>query len=72
MECKNRLGKVHCKNSERSLGEYKQVPWLNLSGFWLQKAGFEIGDNIAITVNEETLTIKVSSKAPKPKSIWED
>lgn len=67
----DRKAKLHYKTAPR-LVEYKKVPWLNLSGFWLEKAGFEIGDSIGITVNEGALIIKVVGKAPKVKAFWED
>ncbi len=36
----------------------RAVPWLNVSGDWLQQAGFAIGDQIEITVGENELHIK--------------
>lgn len=36
----------------------KEVPWLNVSGDWLKQAGFEIGDQIEITVKQNELHIK--------------
>lgn len=36
----------------------REVPWLNVSGDWLKQAGFEIGDQIEITVGENELHIK--------------
>ncbi len=35
----------------------KQVPQINLSGNWLQKAGFEVGQNVKIEVQENRLII---------------
>ncbi|WP_407402193.1 SymE family type I addiction module toxin [Chryseobacterium sp.] len=35
----------------------KQVPKLNISGAWLQNAGFEIGKNIKIEVSQNKITI---------------
>ncbi|MEI3800377.1 MULTISPECIES: SymE family type I addiction module toxin [unclassified Chitinophaga] len=67
----HRKAKLHYKSVPR-LCEYKRVPWINLSGFWLEKAGFEIGDNIAISVTKETLIIKIENKAPRVKAPWED
>lgn len=40
----------------------KEVPWLNVSGQWLQQAGFNIGDAIEITVENKMLTIKNLSR----------
>lgn len=66
-----RKAKLHYKSSER-LCEWIKVPWLNLSGLWLQKAGFDIGDSISISIEEERLIIKVTSKAPPEKPFWEE
>jgi toxic protein SymE len=57
-----RKAKLHYKSVPR-LYDYKQVPWLNLSGHWLEKAGFKIGDLIAVSVGKNTLTIKKVGKA---------
>jgi toxic protein SymE len=35
-----------------------QVPWLNISGNWLEQAGFNIGSNVEITVEQNQLIIK--------------
>jgi len=67
----NRKAKLHFKNVPREC-KYKTVPWLNLSGLWLEQAGFEIGDQIDISVSKDTLVITVASKAPKLKNYWED
>lgn len=37
---------------------YKVVPWLNVSGVWLEKAGFKIGDQVEITIEDNLLLIK--------------
>lgn len=36
----------------------KEVPWLNVSGMWLEQAGFGIGDQVEITVRQNKLIIK--------------
>ena len=36
----------------------KQVPSLYMSGLWLQKAGFKIGDVVTIAVKKNCLTIR--------------
>jgi hypothetical protein len=36
----------------------KQVPKINISGEWLQKAGFEIGENVNIEVSRNKLIIQ--------------
>lgn len=35
----------------------KDVPWLNVSGVWLEQAGFHVGDRVEITIEENTLII---------------
>ena len=35
----------------------QEVPWLNVSGLWLEAAGFKAGDRVEITVSENTLVI---------------
>ncbi|MCG2616968.1 type I toxin-antitoxin system SymE family toxin [Terrimonas sp. NA20] len=60
MEKRKRRAKLHgryrpCDNSTTG---YKEVPWLNVSGQWLAKAGFGIGDAVEIIVEENVLTIK--------------
>ncbi|MCW3465172.1 type I toxin-antitoxin system SymE family toxin [Chitinophaga nivalis] len=67
----HRKAKLHAKSTPR-MYEWKEVPWLNLSGYWLEKAGFEIGDSITISVSHETLVINIAGKAAKPGSIRED
>jgi len=62
----SRKVKLQCKAVPRSY-DYKRVPWLNLSGVWLEKAGFNIGDMIAISVEDKTLTIKRIGKASQLK-----
>uniref|UniRef100_F4C8X7 Toxin SymE-like domain-containing protein n=1 Tax=Sphingobacterium sp. (strain 21) TaxID=743722 RepID=F4C8X7_SPHS2 len=36
----------------------KSVPWLNVSGVWLEQAGFHVGDQVTITVEQNQLIIK--------------
>ena len=36
----------------------RNLPWLNLSGIWLEQAGFCIGQRIEIRVENKHLTIK--------------
>ena len=35
----------------------QEVPWLNVSGLWLEAAGFKAGDRVEITVTANTLVI---------------
>ena len=66
-----RKAKLHCKNAPRDTKNVN-VPWLNLSGLWLAEAGFDIGDEIDISVAKDTLIIRLVSKAPKRISSWKD
>lgn len=52
-----RLIKLGGKAHPRDRG-YKYLPWLNLSGVWLEQAGFAIGDQLEITVCNGHLEIK--------------
>lgn len=36
----------------------KSVPWLNISGVWLEKLGFEIGDTVRIIARDKLLIIE--------------
>lgn len=49
-------GKLRPRIRERS--GYKRVPWLSLSGVWLQQAGFQAGDRVEIMVTNKELVIK--------------
>lgn len=55
-----RRAKLHgrYRPCDHSTTGYKEVPWLNVSGQWLQKAGFKIGDAVEIVVEDNVLTIK--------------
>ena len=53
--------KLHSKNRDLAAGRwpsYRQVPWLNVSGLWLERAGFHAGDQVEIIVTENQLVIK--------------
>ncbi|GAA3941078.1 type I addiction module toxin, SymE family [Chitinophaga oryziterrae] len=59
-----RLGKVQYKSSPRVHysglhrgTKYKTYPWINLSGQWVQDAGFQIGEPVVITVLKNKLII---------------
>ena len=56
---KHRKVKLYSQSrpSRESSTGLKSVPWLNVSGVWLEQAGFSIGDQIEITVNEHQLII---------------
>lgn len=52
---KYREGKITWGHNYNS-GKY--VPWLNVNGLWLERAGFKIGDRIEIDVKNNQLIIK--------------
>lgn len=55
-----RQGKLHGKYRalQKDWRGGRNVPWLNVSGVWLEKAGFKVGHQIEITVTENQLVIK--------------
>jgi hypothetical protein len=55
----NKQVKMHCKYrpSQRSFTNYKQVPWLTISGNWLAQMGFSIGSRVEISAAENRLII---------------
>lgn len=60
---KERQVKLHPKYSPRIATNDKIVPWLTLSGLWLEKAGFNIGDVMAVTVKDDRIVVKRIRKA---------
>ncbi len=63
MEHKSRILKITYKAVPRDRG-HKAVPWIVISGVWLSKAGFDIGDFVAVIVQDNSLLIKVIQKSP--------
>lgn len=60
MAKQTRLIKLHGKYQPVS-GHYsggRDVPWLNISGLWLEQAGFKVGDQLEILVGRRVLKIK--------------
>lgn len=49
--------KLQPKHREQSGGQ-KIVPWLNVSGVWLEELGFKVGDMVSITTREKLLIIE--------------
>lgn len=47
------------KNKLRYVTGDRPVPWINLRGFWLAQAGFDIGSRYKIEVFENTLVLTV-------------
>jgi hypothetical protein len=71
---KTRLGIVLYKTSPRVRyrdllrgQKYKMHPWINLSGQWLQDAGFHVVDPIIISVLENKLIISKIKTETKEK-----
>ncbi|RFS20084.1 type I addiction module toxin, SymE family [Chitinophaga silvatica] len=65
MEHKSRIHKITYKAFSR-LNDCRCSPWISLSGVWLEKAGFEIGDTVQITVQDNALNITIKEKSPTP------
>lgn len=49
--------KLQPKHRELSSG-HKTVPWLSVSGVWLEELGFKVGDTVNIIVREKLLIIE--------------
>ena len=61
MEKKNRKIKVYSKSQSLQGGyfsKYKEVPAILLSGEWLAKCNFNIGDRINVEVSDGQLVVK--------------
>lgn len=60
MAAKHRKVKLYSqsRSSQQSYNGIKQVPWLNVSGVWLEQAGFNIGLQVEIIVRDQELIIK--------------
>lgn len=57
-ENKTKKVKLHGKYRElQTSWRGKEVPWLNVSGVWLEQAGFHVGDQIEITITKNQLII---------------
>lgn len=44
-------------------GKNKNVPWLNVSGVWLEELGFKVGDVVRISTREKLLIIEPAEPA---------
>lgn len=64
---KSKQVKLHAKWRElpTSWPGGKNVPWLNVSGVWLEQAGFHVGDWVEITIGENQLIINPVSNGDK-------
>lgn len=50
--------KIQSKHRELT-HSYKTVPWLSLSGVWLEELGFKIGDTVKVITREKLLIIEL-------------
>jgi toxic protein SymE len=57
--------------SQKHLSRSKFVPWLTLSGVWLQRNGFNIGDKLRIVPREKLLLIEVVEEPAEPETVQE-
>jgi hypothetical protein len=70
-----RLGKTHYRHAPNKQGlqpSYIQRPWVNLSGRWLEDAGFPIGAPITIEVAKRKLIITTTYVELQSKAYEED
>lgn len=44
---------------QSSISGNKDVPWLNVSGVWLEELGFNVGDRVRIIPREKLLIIEL-------------
>ena len=59
METKTRKVRLYRKYRWlESTSVAQEVPWLNVSGLWLERAGFKTGDQVEITIDNNQLIIK--------------
>ena len=58
MENQLKRMKLHGKSRLNVKGRNRDVPWLNVNGLWLERAGFGVGQVIEIEVSERRLIIK--------------
>lgn len=58
MEKKTKKVKLQPKHRALAWGSYKIVPWLTVSGVWLEQNGFKAGETVSITIEKNQLIIK--------------
>lgn len=46
--------------NDNGAGAWRKIPWINLRGFWLEQAGFEVGTPYTIEVYDKKLVFTVS------------
>jgi hypothetical protein len=54
--------KLQKEFSQRNYRQYRIVPRLKLSGIWLEKIGFNIGDTVQVIVKKTELIIKTQKQ----------
>ena len=57
MENNIRRIKLHGKHRQRIIQPSRDVPWLNVNGLWLERAGFGVGQMVEIAIENRKLTI---------------
>jgi len=57
METQLKRIKLHSKRRDLSNRTSREVPWLNVNGLWLERAGFIAGQRIEIAIENRKLTI---------------
>lgn len=50
------------KISSLYFGKFKKVPFIRLSGQWLDDFGFKIGDEFRINVTQDSIILKAQRK----------
>jgi toxic protein SymE len=50
--------KLHSKHRQRINRPSGDVPWLNVNGLWLERAGFGVGQRVEIEIENRRLIIK--------------
>ncbi|RUT67721.1 type I addiction module toxin, SymE family [Flavobacterium cupreum] len=49
---------------------YKTVPWLSVSGIWLEELGFKAGDTVRILTSEKQLIIElIENQIPEKQTL---
>jgi len=57
METRIKQAKLHGKSRILSNQTNRNVPWLNVNGLWLERAGFGVGQRVEIAIENRKLTI---------------
>jgi toxic protein SymE len=57
MEKNIKQAKLHSKYRSLANEPGRNVPWLNVNGLWLERAGFGIGQAVEIAIENRKLTI---------------